>query len=124
YLLLSAFLLARSFHLFLMLPPPPRSTLFPYTTLFRSLRPLDAIEVARDRLQRIVDGDVAPRRDLQLLQHGIGPPGSEHVPGEEQHRESVHGGEGRAGDEVRRPRPDRGRAGQRREPVLRAGKAA
>src|SRR5439155_27281110 len=87
YLLLSAFLLARSFHLFLMLPPPPRSTLFPYTTLFRSLRPLDAIEVARDRLQRIVDGDVAPRRDLQLLQHGIGPPGSEHVPGEERSEE-------------------------------------
>src|SRR5206468_12772410 len=32
------------FHLFffsfLMLPPPPRSTLFPYTTLFRSMRGL------------------------------------------------------------------------------------
>src|SRR5690606_41687720 len=26
-----------SFLLFFMLPPPPRSTLFPYTTLFRSL---------------------------------------------------------------------------------------
>src|SRR5438309_8947819 len=25
-----------AFSLFLMLPPPPRSTLFPYTTLFRS----------------------------------------------------------------------------------------
>src|SRR5207245_9501488 len=27
---------------FLMLPQPPRSTLFPYTTLFRSLHPLNS----------------------------------------------------------------------------------
>src|SRR5437773_8539790 len=32
-----------------MLPPPPRSTLFPYTTLFRSQLPLVVIVDARDR---------------------------------------------------------------------------
>src|SRR5262249_61433421 len=31
--------------LFLMIRPPPRSTLFPYTTLFRSLNPLFTINV-------------------------------------------------------------------------------
>src|SRR5437867_4932735 len=30
-----------------MPPPPPRSTLFPYTTLFRSHRPTDAVAGAR-----------------------------------------------------------------------------
>src|SRR5437868_12252889 len=34
-----------------MLPPPPASTLFPYTTLFRSL----VRELARDELVRLVD---------------------------------------------------------------------
>src|SRR5437773_4590791 len=38
-LLLSASLSSRLFIFFLMLPRPPRSTLFPYTTLFRSLDP-------------------------------------------------------------------------------------
>src|SRR5438874_12642201 len=32
-----------SFFFFLMIPRPPRSTLFPYTTLFRSLRSSDAL---------------------------------------------------------------------------------
>src|SRR5438094_2474869 len=32
-----------------MIPPPPRSTLFPYTTLFRSRQPLHALrELHRD----------------------------------------------------------------------------
>src|SRR5699024_12579715 len=35
---------------FLMLPPPPRSTLFPYTTLFRSGRLLP-----RERIRRLLD---------------------------------------------------------------------
>src|SRR5688572_32283905 len=34
------FLLVRLFFFFLMIRRPPRSTLFPYTTLFRSLRPV------------------------------------------------------------------------------------
>src|SRR5439155_20837749 len=33
--------------LFLILPRPPRSTLFPYTTLFRSLDDIAALEVDR-----------------------------------------------------------------------------
>src|SRR5690606_41582186 len=33
-----------SLFLFLMLPPPPRSTLFPYTTLFRSFDKLSAAD--------------------------------------------------------------------------------
>src|SRR5207249_11252086 len=32
------------YSLFFMIRPPPRSTLFPYTTLFRSLREVDARE--------------------------------------------------------------------------------
>src|SRR5437763_14549157 len=32
-----------SFFFFLMIRPPPRSTLFPYTTLFRSSRRLDIV---------------------------------------------------------------------------------
>src|SRR5260370_29535696 len=34
------------FFFFLMIRRPPRSTLFPYTTLFRSLRPLRTPEIA------------------------------------------------------------------------------
>src|SRR3712207_8424121 len=49
---------------FVMIRRPPRSTLFPYTTLFRSLRPLEE-HVAAVR-QRAVDeerrvGDVRPQ---------------------------------------------------------------
>src|SRR5207253_9365689 len=47
------------FFFFLMIPRPPRSTLFPYTTLFRSrrllrrLRPLNVHKIARsNRLNR------------------------------------------------------------------------
>src|SRR5438270_13766300 len=38
YFLFCLFQLYLSFFFFLMIPRPPRSTLFPYTTLFRSLR--------------------------------------------------------------------------------------
>src|SRR5690349_21911408 len=53
-----------------MLRRPPRSTLFPYTTLFRSERPapcadLDLDESHRlERAQRVADGDAA---DPELL---------------------------------------------------------
>src|SRR5688572_33297682 len=43
------------FLLFLVIPPPPRSTLFPYTTLFRS----------RHRQNGIAAGSVAPRPALE-----------------------------------------------------------
>src|SRR2546430_12223192 len=37
------------FFFFLMIRRPPRSTLFPYTTLFRSLRRAGAIDCVRER---------------------------------------------------------------------------
>src|SRR5689334_23940280 len=45
-----------------MLPRPPRSSLFPYTTLFRSMTPLKRVEVtgpdAAAYLQWVTTGDV------------------------------------------------------------------
>src|SRR5437016_12469193 len=46
---------------FLMIPPPPRSTLFPYTTLFRSHRP-----PLRQRRDVIGDLVLPPGRHGQL----------------------------------------------------------
>src|SRR6266850_1508177 len=40
------------FFFFLMIRRPPRSTLFPYTTLFRSLRIVAGLELARVRHAR------------------------------------------------------------------------
>src|SRR5471030_3454331 len=56
---------------FLMIRRPPRSTLFPYTTLFRSGRD---VHVARDRLVDEEPGDAAHRSEehtseLQSLRH-------------------------------------------------------
>src|SRR5206468_4413577 len=48
-----------------MLPRPPRSTLFPYTTLFRSAR-LDRLTVQKDRARAAVAGvaaNVGARQD-------------------------------------------------------------
>src|SRR5690606_41888559 len=46
---------------FLMIPPPPRSTLFPYTTLFRSCAEagiaFDEVTVANDALTVVVNPD-------------------------------------------------------------------
>src|SRR2546427_3839164 len=50
-----------------MIRRPPRSTLFPYTTLFRSLREVDAGEVHRGRIQREVE--TGPDTDLE---HAVG----------------------------------------------------
>src|SRR5438094_6012125 len=41
------------FLFFSRLPRPPRSTLFPYTTLFRSVRPLDRPVVLCERARRV-----------------------------------------------------------------------
>src|SRR2546426_4028196 len=50
---------------FLMIRRPPRSTLFPYTTLFRSLR-------ADDQDRNGSDGEAATlRRELQCLGMGV-----------------------------------------------------
>src|SRR5258707_4617382 len=50
-----------------MIRRPPRSTLFPYTTLFRSVR----VHVAGEELHRVVDGQTggdraAPRGDVDI----------------------------------------------------------
>src|SRR2546430_11009637 len=58
-----------------MIRRPPRSTLFPYTTLFRSLRGLQrCLAVARERdaaledLQRLIEGQIAA---LETLHQGL-----------------------------------------------------
>src|SRR2546426_12482504 len=48
-----------------MIRRPPRSTLFPYTTLFRSLHPLVGIHALHNTVER-VSGD---QRLLPILQH-------------------------------------------------------
>src|SRR5262249_6406973 len=58
---------------FLMLRPPPRSTLFPYTTLFRSVRPHATLP--RQLAFAIRDDDLEPalgraHRLLEGLRHG------------------------------------------------------
>src|SRR5947208_13315659 len=42
----------------LMIPPPPRSTLFPYTTLFRSLRVVEVVQREAELLCEVLDVDV------------------------------------------------------------------
>src|SRR3712207_7328932 len=65
-------------YVFLMIRRPPRSTLFPYTTLFRSLRPRhrdQPVEVAADhrRLAGGLAGALEPGQLLLgLLAHGVG----------------------------------------------------
>lgn len=60
----------------------------------------DPVEVAGDRAQAVVDGDIARVRHFQLLEYGIGGAGREGVAGQQQDGEVVDGGEGGAGDEV------------------------
>src|SRR5205814_4490238 len=58
-----------------MLPRPPRSTLFPYTTLFRSLGPLDSAAAAAGPATRAATPGNRPDRseehtsELQSLRH-------------------------------------------------------
>src|SRR2546426_6244685 len=62
-------LLYISFFFFLMIRRPPRSTLFPYTTLFRSLEvllPLDAqdvVRIARPVDERVAGAHALPRSE-------------------------------------------------------------
>src|SRR3712207_7713673 len=44
-----------------MIRRPPRSTLFPYTTLFRSRQPRGGVAVALLHVQRTVDGEQVER---------------------------------------------------------------
>src|SRR3989454_12345723 len=62
------------FFFFLMIRRPPRSTLFPYTTLFRSVLPPDRVRAAgRSGAGWLRRGGGADRRDRRL--------GCRHVPG-------------------------------------------
>src|SRR4051812_49512675 len=72
-----------------MIRPPPKSTLFPYTTLFRSRR-LDEVSRKR-RNRRIRDRDSAPRAACILKRSG-----QQLTCGPKVHRRrwSVHPGDG------------------------------
>src|SRR5438094_2829141 len=52
-----------------MMRRPPRSTLFPYTTLFRSCTPSDAGRVAAPRLAAAHDPDLTGAPDLRSEEH-------------------------------------------------------
>src|SRR2546422_2085039 len=64
-----------SFFFFLMIRRPPRSTLFPYTTLFRSLR--HALGEGRARLARLSAAS-APSTRARLLRE-LAPRSEEHT---------------------------------------------
>src|SRR3989442_5798350 len=57
---------------FLMIRRPPRSTLFPYTTLFRSVAAVVSVEIAPDRVDvigvilRVVELDQEDRKSTRL----------------------------------------------------------
>src|SRR3990167_11298744 len=52
-----------------MIRRPPRSTLFPYTTLFRSVEELSSVQVAQDRrhVQLQIGHEIAERGDAVPL---------------------------------------------------------
>src|SRR5437762_10654970 len=56
-----------------MIRPPPRSTLFPYTTLFRSLHVDDGVAREDTRVHRLLDAGIDGRdvllRDLRSEEH-------------------------------------------------------
>src|SRR5688572_31833198 len=54
------------FFFFLMIRRPPRSTLFPYTTLFRSLE-IKKLQLARPTRHEQVNNILGPRRELCRL---------------------------------------------------------
>src|SRR2546425_5371183 len=70
-----------SLFFFLMIRRPPRSTLFPYTTLFRSHRHVRELDAERDRRQQHPDGHVrvAHREPGHLHGDGDGGRSEEHT---------------------------------------------
>ena len=85
------------------------------------LRAMDPVEEPRHRPERVVDGHVRPERELELLEDGVRDARRERVARQQQDRQPVDRRERGAGDHVRRARPDRRRAGERREPVPHPG---
>src|SRR3712207_7400981 len=59
---------------FLMIRRPPRSTLFPYTTLFRSVGVAPGAVVASDGSGLSVLDSITPRAMVQLLSYAHGAP--------------------------------------------------
>src|SRR2546422_5186691 len=57
-----------------MIRRPPRSTLFPYTTLFRSLQGLEQLEQLLRGLAVDLDGALRDHRDLRALHRDLAPP--------------------------------------------------
>src|SRR2546430_15030308 len=65
---------------FLIIRRPPRSTLFPYTTLFRSLDQRQAHRVGLEReppVRRVEDCDVSARAEHAIVLVHLGTPGAE-----------------------------------------------
>src|SRR2546426_5834709 len=100
HLLLSSF-----FFFFLMIRRPPRSTLFPYTTLFRSTlaRARDRDPAVRDRRQeacvRLQDvRSMHPARDRHDLPHGLPEDAAQRSLRRRAHKRSLRGS---PGDDVR-----------------------
>ena len=60
-----------------MIRRPPRSTLFPYTTLFRSERAFEDLDAADNTDRTAVFGDVTPDGNGEvLIRVGVSPDGS------------------------------------------------
>src|SRR2546421_12085897 len=76
-----------SFFFFLMIRRPPRSTLFPYTTLFRSLR--RAPQLGINDLQITRPQGIAPRHIDQTDQNHVVQPRSEEHTSELQSRSDL-----------------------------------
>ena len=72
---------------------------------------VDAVPVAGDRLEAVVDRNVLGPSRLELLEHGGHLPRGKDVPGEQEHREPVDGAEGRPRDHVGGAGPDGAGAG-------------
>src|SRR5205807_9789897 len=80
---------AHTTRLFLMIRHPPRSTLFPYTTLFRSRPP-------PDRRGRRVGDQGVPRRSADALADAVPDAGEQQLPGggQEAGQRAGDGGQG------------------------------
>ena len=70
----------------------------------------DAVPVAADGPEGVVQAQRGVPEMLQLLQHGVGQAGQEGITTEHQHRQAVGVGQGRRCEQVRRPRPRTGGA--------------
>src|SRR5580658_5494725 len=70
-------------------------------------RPVDTIPVTRDGAKAVIDGDILARGRFQLLQHRRDVASGKDVARQQQDRDPVDSSQGRAGDHVGRPGPDR-----------------